>query len=272
MVHVYGSFFHSTSQKKKNNNKPEMVFMYIVKRKRLEFFFSCLRNGPLAILWLSHELSQSVPRVQTHLLGQASGLSKYHSSVNKACGCANEETMVSTLGLCRSNCSLNVVLFMSLVSVGGVISVSWQKVYFVQLNLYIPIFSCTTASSYRHEVYPHSNLVYHEKAPAVNHALTCLWWERIFRGRWRKRSQSAHKLPQSAQRMMAGVTLSSWLSQVGCKHNEEKINWIKHTAKSSAVVSIHFNIYFLYQHPPSYFNFFFTVGESLLKDKLVVYT
>lgn len=47
-------------------------------------------------------------------------------------------------------------------------------------------------------------------------APTCLWWERVRRCRWRKRSQSVQRLPQMLHRMMAAVSPSSWLSHMGC--------------------------------------------------------
>ena len=77
-----------------------------------------------------------------------------------------------------------------------------------------------------------------QKASSVNCPPTCRWWERILRGRCRNRSQSAHKFPQSAHRMMAGVTLSSWLSQVGCKHNKGMFLDTSQRGKSSDAVAI----------------------------------
>lgn len=47
--------------------------------------------------------------------------------------------------------------------------------------------------------------------------LTCLWWERVRRWRWRKRSQSVHRFPHALHRMMAAVSPSSWLSHIGWK-------------------------------------------------------
>ena len=44
---------------------------------------------------------------------------------------------------------------------------------------------------------------------------TCLWWRRFLRCRCKNLSQSAHRLPHSIHRMMAGVSPSSWLSHVG---------------------------------------------------------
>ena len=48
-----------------------------------------------------------------------------------------------------------------------------------------------------------------------NIILTCLWCARLLLWRCRNLSQSAHRLPQSKHKMIAGVSPSSWLSQVG---------------------------------------------------------
>lgn len=52
--------------------------------------------------------------------------------------------------------------------------------------------------------------------------LTCLWWERVRRCRWRKRSQSVQRLPHMLHRMMAAVSPSSWLSHMGCGEKRRK--------------------------------------------------
>lgn len=52
--------------------------------------------------------------------------------------------------------------------------------------------------------------------------LTCRWWERVRRCRWRNRSQSVHRLPHMLQRMMAAVSPSSWLSHMGCGEKRMK--------------------------------------------------
>ena len=45
---------------------------------------------------------------------------------------------------------------------------------------------------------------------------TCRWWGRAFLERCSTRSQSVQRWPHSEQVMMAVVSPSSWLSQVGC--------------------------------------------------------